>query len=465
MKALVSFEPSGKAALVESGITVLEAARQAGVSIRAVCGGRTGCSTCAIRIVSGSLQEPTKTEQGFLKAPGIRLACLAKVSGDVRVRPVVVERAAVTSSTLVEGERCRLALDLGTSSLKLAVAARSSGAVRASAEVSSPLQSWGGDVLSRLSYSLESEKKRDELRDALQLGIINLLKEVEVPLGAIDEFLIAANTVMAGLLTGADLSSLAHAPFSTPSSSTLEAGPLFELLQTQAPATKTVVLSPLSHFVGGDMRALLHADELKDYSLYLDIGTNVEAALRVKNKLYLASAPAGSAFAFGGQLGSGSLETIEKLLRSGALAPDGSLKDHYRVTRGEDNILRASIDGQEISQTEIRELQLAKTAINVLVEGILKYAKLKPKKLKSLKITGSFGNSLSFETFFSLGIIPQSLEHTEQSYLDRGVLSGLLKLDINQANSLLESQFEIISVDLLEDESFSAALMNNLPFH
>ncbi|MBN1815079.1 MAG: DUF4445 domain-containing protein [Anaerolineae bacterium] len=80
----VDFEPLGRRARVTRGTTLLEAARQAGVGLSAVCGGVGTCGTCRVRVVAGDVSSPTEAEAEAASA-GFRLACQAHVLGDVRV--------------------------------------------------------------------------------------------------------------------------------------------------------------------------------------------------------------------------------------------------------------------------------------------------------------------------------------------------------------------------------------------
>ncbi len=77
------------------GKTILEISRSAGIGHIAVCGGRARCSTCRTLIIAGgeNLQPVTPAESVLLKrlnAEGsIRLACQAKVNGNIKIRPLV----------------------------------------------------------------------------------------------------------------------------------------------------------------------------------------------------------------------------------------------------------------------------------------------------------------------------------------------------------------------------------------
>ncbi len=75
----VILQPVGRRVLVTPGITLLEAARQAGVELVAICGGEGICSECKVRPMSGKFSPPTLSESAELSAEelagGVRLAC------------------------------------------------------------------------------------------------------------------------------------------------------------------------------------------------------------------------------------------------------------------------------------------------------------------------------------------------------------------------------------------------------
>jgi len=90
----VDFEPLGRRARVAPGTTLLEAARQVGVELNAVCGGTGTCGTCRVRVVAGQVTPPQPPPPGGGKggeaerdalAEGLRLACQTRVLSDVRV--------------------------------------------------------------------------------------------------------------------------------------------------------------------------------------------------------------------------------------------------------------------------------------------------------------------------------------------------------------------------------------------
>jgi uncharacterized 2Fe-2S/4Fe-4S cluster protein (DUF4445 family) len=97
---MVIFVPSGRRGRVVHGLSVLDAARQMGVEIESICGGRLTCGKCKVRIEDGVFQKhgivskpdhvtpPNDDEKDFLKRledDEHRLSCSAYIQDDVLV--------------------------------------------------------------------------------------------------------------------------------------------------------------------------------------------------------------------------------------------------------------------------------------------------------------------------------------------------------------------------------------------
>lgn len=99
--ALCVFSPSGKRGRFPVGTPVLAAARELGVDIDSICGGRARCGRCQVEAVEGSFAkeniisspdhltgmgeaEQYCQERGRLQA-GNRLSCQAQILGDIRI--------------------------------------------------------------------------------------------------------------------------------------------------------------------------------------------------------------------------------------------------------------------------------------------------------------------------------------------------------------------------------------------
>jgi len=100
----VIFQPSGRRGSIIEGKTVLEAARELGVDLESVCGGHQKCGKCLVRIEEGYFEteriqsgrdhlSPVKEKEREVlsahsvngQAEGYRLACAARIKGDVLV--------------------------------------------------------------------------------------------------------------------------------------------------------------------------------------------------------------------------------------------------------------------------------------------------------------------------------------------------------------------------------------------
>jgi uncharacterized 2Fe-2S/4Fe-4S cluster protein (DUF4445 family) len=99
--ALIVFSPSGKRGRFPLGTPVLQAARELGVDIDSICGGRARCGRCQVEAVEGSFAKENivstgdhlsgkgeaeqHCEQRGRLRPGNRLSCQARILGDVRI--------------------------------------------------------------------------------------------------------------------------------------------------------------------------------------------------------------------------------------------------------------------------------------------------------------------------------------------------------------------------------------------
>ena len=100
-QALIVFSPSGKRGQFPVGTVVLQAARELGVDIDSICGGRTRCGRCQVEAVTGSF-----AKEGMVSGPdhlsdlsedeiycqrtgklgtGRRLSCQARILADVKI--------------------------------------------------------------------------------------------------------------------------------------------------------------------------------------------------------------------------------------------------------------------------------------------------------------------------------------------------------------------------------------------
>ncbi len=520
----VRFEPSGVTALTEPGTTVVEAARLAGVVVPMACGGRGTCGACAVRVLEGALAEPDDIERAALgRAPGnIRFGCRACIAADqpVTVRPLAGSTATsqpVASHSSASTGRLVAAVDLGTTTVAVTVAEADGGRVVGRASVPNRQQSWGADILTRVSAAIAGEAEL--LRDALVKSVAEALSlAVASAFGAdfaggrqprltFERVVLAGNPAMSAMFAGISVEALGQHPFKSPQyPALLTLGSIGEHEVRQ-----TLMLPALAGFVGGDTVAgLVHvgAIDASAPELLVDLGTNAEIALAAEGSYWVASAAAGPAFEGAGiecglpavpgavtsvalaengtgvqleveTLGGGEpvgvtgsgLVSVAALLRSlghldasGLLASKGPLADHF--ARGADGVLRLRLDDAgriTVSQKDLRALQLAKAAVVVGVRSVLEAAGRGARELSAVHVAGAFGSELSARDLAGICIIPAELE-TLVKPVGNTALAGALDVALDPAlANRVQSLAEVTHhVDLAAMPGFNDALISAL---
>ena len=505
----VTFVPAAVTVWVEYGTTVLEASKRAGLIVPAPCGGRGVCASCGVRVISGRLEDPDDTERaGLRRAPDdVRLACRARVSGPVEIRPLIapltIERTGASAARvpLVAG------VDLGTTSVAALLVDAVSGREVARAAVPNQQQSFGADVLTRLSAAIDGASVA--LREAAEASIVLALESAAalggVQTAGIERLVVAANSAMIALVLGADVAPLATAPFTAASSGgdlPIDS-PVHAVLSESATG---IVLPPISGFVGGDALAAAIAAGLSEADepiLLVDFGTNAEIVLAGCGPLTVASAAAGPAFegagiSCGGPAaegavtsvsiradgsvelttlgaenprwfsGSGIVSAIAELKRAGhvrgdgLLTADGPLRDHFAVDeQGVVTISLGTPDGRlTVSQLDVRSVQLAKAAVRAGITAVLGSAGIGARELAGIRIAGAFGSAMSASDLVDLGVVPLDaagvLTSVGNAALE-GAATVALDPSLQETAAMLASQAR--HVDLAGDPGFASALM------
>ena len=504
----ITFLPAGVTVWVASGTTVHNAAKMADVVIPAPCGGRGVCGSCGVRVVSGELAPADEQElAGLHHAPsGIRLACRARVIGACEVRPILSQPRVALSDAGADSRPLVAGVDLGTTSVAALLVDLLTGREIARAAVPNRQQAFGADVLTRLSAALEGSA--ESLQSAAEESIVSALGTAAaqggVQTAGIERLVIAGNSAMMGLLMGADVSSLATAPF-TPASFGGELAEDSAVRRALAPGASAILLPPIGAFVGGDALAAAIAAGMTDAQspmLLVDFGTNAEIILAGCGPLIVASAAAGPAFegagiscggpaaegavtrvavgddgsveltAIGSQpprwfSGSGIVSAVAELLRAGHLGADGrltaegSLAERFSVA---DGVIRVSLGSPDeclsVSQLDVRELQLGKAAVRTGIVAVLRSAGIGGGDLTALLVAGAFGSALDPGDLVDLGVVPAEaagvLRTVGNAALEGATVMALDPGIIELAKALA---VDAVHLDLAGDPGFGQELM------
>jgi uncharacterized 2Fe-2S/4Fe-4S cluster protein (DUF4445 family) len=470
-KLSLIFNPGGERQAEEKE-SLLNAAWRWGIPLEAPCGGQGWCGRCRVRIdpAPEPSEEDRDAFSSSEIAQGWRLACRTRVSRPAEVTlpsPSSAVSGVVVPSPAVRREARAafgIAVDVGTTTLAAQLWDTGRGRLLASATKANPQSVYGADIISRISFS-EAKKNLRLLSSTLRRGLNDLFRDLAREGGVrpslVASITVAGNTTMQHFLAGADPSSLAVAPFR----------PVFLRLKPQAAARlgltffrrATVTFVPCaSSFVGGDAvggALSLHPGRGGTPSLLIDMGTNAELVLMRERSFVATSAAAGPALeggalscgmqavpgaveeaGFDGDLtlrtiggkkprgicGSGLIDLVALLLRFGLLRTDGRLLDpaeakvhpwkklaaRLRVIKGRSAFLvtesRGPLPRVALTQDDIRELQLAFSAVTTAWELLLRKTRLDTGSIRHIFITGGFGYSLRPENLAATGLIPAS---------------------------------------------------------
>ena len=416
------------------------------------CTQRGTCGKCAIEI-HGDVSEPTEAE---LRA-GTRLSCQCHVQGDAVMIKNTQQNAIETAVTALHlgtpmGEGIGCAVDIGTTTVVLALVDLKNGAVLSRASAMNPQRSISADVMGRISAAMEGkgEEMRAQICNCIEQLLLEACAEANVLKNEISIMVLSGNTTMLYLLTGRDPSCLAASPFLADTLFDTEG----ELLGIPAyyPAC-------MHAFVGADITAAVLASgmtDTADIALLCDIGTNGELALWKDEQLFVTSTAAGPAFEGAGiscGVGSviGAIDTVRveddaivcsTIANAPAVGICGSglvdavaafLELEYIDETGaadEDLILT---DGIELQQADIRALQLAKAAIAAGIQTLLDEANVDYDDVSTLYIAGGFGSHLNAESAAKIGLIPADLKD-KVCVIGNASLSGAMQMLLDRAS-------------------------------
>ena len=339
--ARVSFLSHGITIDVEAGMTVLEAARLADVTIESPCNGTGKCGKCAVylngsktpvlactTVVEGDISvSVTDRDNGSLKI--LSHAKEVDILFDPHIRK---EFDAPGKRTLVYGGEYLLGtekgdtvdkaygivVDIGTTTLVTTLVDLTDGRELDTVSSLNPQAVRAQDVLSRITFAAEP--------DGLDIMFGDFAKEVNRMVGELSrdngidkqniyEAVYSGNTCMLHLATHTNPASLGKYPYAP----ALTGGLLFPAEETGLNISRygLIYLPPIiSGFVGADITSGVLAvglHEKEGVTLFVDIGTNGEMVLSISGRLIASSTAAGPAFegmniTFGMRASRGALE-------------------------------------------------------------------------------------------------------------------------------------------------------------
>lgn len=451
--------------------TVLDELINNNVYINADCNGKGSCGKCKVVIDNK-----------------VVLACQTRCVGDVDVyitnndEGMAIESEIISFSRNVKMENrggFATCIDIGTTTLAVARVDLTNSEIISQSSRINHQRIYGADVISRIQAA--NNGKLIELQKFITEDIKALLEDVNH--GEDDEIIVSGNTTMEHLLLGYPCSSLGVAPYT----------PVNISLQHNG---NTIILPGISTFVGADIVSGIYALEMNKrdkISVMIDLGTNGEIAIGNREKMLVTSTAAGPAFEGGniscgcasipgaiskvminkdkssvietiggkaaiGICGTGVIDIAAQLLEAGLIDETGLLDNVYFK---EGYVLEGDIC---FSQKDIREVQLAKSAIRAGLETLIKEYGASYDEIETMYLSGGFGKKIDIENACRIGLIPVELAKKTVATGNTS-LAGTIKFAINDSEEdIIDLTAKCREISLAESREFNELYMENMYF-
>lgn len=454
----IIFKDLGKEAELVPGKSILSYLQEQGIEINASCGGEGKCGHCLVEVECAprALSEKTESEIKFARGDTQRLACQARIlstdypiyvrvpersyfvleSGeykDIPLLPFVRREGGQVSIDVGEyaGAIYGIALDIGTTTLAMYLTDLETGAVLSVSSRENPQTKYGNNVISRIEFARKEEATlQREIRNVVSTMIAALTEPRNVY-----NLVVVGNPVMRDLFFGISVESLGKSPYEPQSTKPVEKTAT-ELGITANRHAWIYGLPLIGSFVGADALAVVLATELyksDEIGMAIDVGTNTEMVLGNKDRMIATSAAAGPAFEGAsitcgvggvngaikevkiengtvmyktigdvakpiGVCGSGLVDALAELL-------DKKLIDGRGKFRNGDKEFRIA-DGISLSERDIDQLNLAKTAISVGIKVLQERYGIATEEIDHLFLAGGFVNFTNTENAIRIGLLP-----------------------------------------------------------
>ena len=416
-----------------------------------------------------------------------------------------------------------LAFDIGTTTVACYYVDLRSGEEIAQASLLNPQTTYGGDVIMRIKYCVENGQAgpTGDIRKALNQLAAKCASSARQKMKSIYLITVVGNTTMHHLFLGISPASLAYAPY-TPAAAKPMQLDAAEFGFAVNPSAKLYMLPNIAGFVGADtVGAALAAsmDEKAEMTLLIDIGTNGEMVMGTRDRLIACSTAAGPAFegalitcgmrgaegaidhvslqdgkftysVIGGGkpigiCGSGLIDLMSELVRTGLVEPAGRLIDADEATEGEAKLLREHLveyGGQKaflladaassgtgetlvFTQKDVREVQLAKGAMAAGIQMMCRRLGVTTDDIACVMIAGAFGSYMSPASACGIGLIPPALQEKVMAIGNAaGQGARLCALSIDEYRRAATLSRNVEYLELAADPAFQDVFVDELEF-
>ncbi|MCL2864674.1 MAG: ASKHA domain-containing protein [Lachnospiraceae bacterium] len=401
--------------------------------------------------------------------------------------------------TSTQNKNYGIAADIGTTTIAMQLIERTHGKPVELYTALNGQRIFGPDVISRIEASNNGDRVllQNLIHKDLAQGIMQLTKQGNIKP---QKMILAANTTMVHLLMGYSCKNLGVSPFTPVNLKTIHTTnrDLCNEINFDFPI---MIYPGISAYVGGDITAGLYAlgfDTKEKVSILIDFGTNGEIAIGNKERILVASTAIGPAFEGGnithgctgmpgaihhvtiqngkpiletiqnkppiGICGTGAIEIIYELRKTHYLDKTGLLiadffDDGYPIT--------TSAKGKNIifTQKDIREIQLAKSAVRAGIETLMRKYGINYDQVEHLYIAGGFGFELNANKAVGMGLLPKECLAKIKTVGNSSLRGCVLGLSDKKKQSRLQHIVDISSeLYLGNDATFNSLFMEYMYF-
>lgn len=489
----------GKIKQIESseGNSLLNALRENGFEIYSPCGGNGTCGKCNVLVRNEGLVPSclyALKESIEVILPDSREAKVLTEQHQHTIQLPLMPGGCADLSVYPHG----VAVDIGTTTIATYLVNLVTGVIAETRAILNPQAKYGADVITRIQFTTSNKEGlkilQNELIDALNRELASLVHFAGISENEVIKVVFAGNTTMLHLLLGVNPGTLAQAPF--------KAQFLDERMLKGAhlnlrcsPEAEVKVLPSVSAFVGADIVAglasIMPSDRHKNY-LFMDIGTNGELALVTDDLVFCCSTAAGPAFegakitcgmgavegaisAFSndgytvigdekpvGICGSGLIDIVAFLCDKGLIDTEGRLEKDYIIVPATQTDTEHAV---YLTQDDVREVQLAKSAIASGIKILIKQAGISFDQIDTLFLAGGFGNYINTESAMRIGLLPSEMK---EKIIPLGNTSGtgaiLALKSVKFDNVIKELLGKTKHIELAADEDFALEFAMNMMF-
>ena len=525
----VIFKPDGRRISIHAGATVLEAAEQAGIILNTVCGGKGICRKCLVTIDPDGQEVPAcqhqiKNDLTVTIPPTSRFfeqKILAEgLDIQKAIQPDVYKKYLKISSN---GKVFGLAVDIGTTTVVAKLIDMSNGQCLGTRADLNGQMKYGDDVISRINYAETGEKSAELQKliiDCLNNLTAQLCEKISIGPEDIYEACVVGNTTMNHIFLKLPVAGLGQAPYKAFNLEARDHSPKTLGVRMNT-AGNVHTAANIAGFVGADTTAVALATDIGSagqQSLVVDIGTNGEIVLGTGDKLYAASCAAGPALegaritcgsrAMTGAIeavvvnegdidsdvigggpassicGSALIDAAAVLLDLGIVNATGRFVTVEKLQNQRSPVVLSRIieykgqpafvladdssrRGQRVllTQSDIRQLQLAKAAIRTGIRLLQKKVGIKDTDIKQIFLAGAFGNYIRRESALRIGLLPDvpaERIHFVGNAAGSGAQMILLSLDCRKLAGQLAGRIEYI--EIADEPDFQTVFAEEMRF-